>query len=97
MVPGSTTNSYEFRENVRGPALDCSLPARPSDGVPASDLRRRAAPQFQGPKGVLRPETERQPLLRRWGVTIAVVYREGQPEDAGERVRAWDRAICEEL
>jgi hypothetical protein len=66
-------------------------------GVSASELRRRAATQFEGAKRVLRPAVERHPELRQWSTTIADVYDAGQPSGAADRVRAWAAAIRKEL
>jgi Family of unknown function (DUF5946) len=66
-------------------------------GVADVELRRRAARQFEGQTRVLRPLAERQPVLRRWPMTIADVYLPEQPEGAAARVRAWAAAIRAEL
>jgi hypothetical protein len=66
-------------------------------GVSTEELRRRTARIYDGPKRVLRPETERRPALRRWPMTIADVYIPGQPAGAAERVRQWAAAIRSEL
>jgi hypothetical protein len=42
---------------------------------------------------VLKPEAERQPVLRQWTMTIADVYLPDQPQGAAERVRAWAAVI----
>jgi hypothetical protein len=42
---------------------------------------------------VLKPESERQPVLRQWSMAIADVYLPEQPEGAADRVRAWAAVI----
>ena len=66
-------------------------------GVGVKELRRRAARVFDGPKRVLKPESERRPILRRWPLTIADVYIPDRPQGAAERVRRWAAAIRGEL
>jgi len=46
---------------------------------------------------VLKPEHERQPMLRQWAMTIAEVYLPDQPQGAAERVRAWAAVIRREI
>lgn len=59
--------------------------------------RTRERWDYQGSKKVLRPESERQPVFRRWPLTIADVYLPDRPEGAADRVRAWASAIRQEL
>lgn len=66
-------------------------------GVPVAELRRRAGRAFGGAQRVLRPAAERQPMLRRWRVTIADVYLPDLPAGAAERVRGWAAAIRAEI
>lgn len=66
-------------------------------GVAVGELRRRAARAYEGSKRVLRREGERRAVLRRWGATIADVYRPDEPEGAAGRVRAWAASIRDEL
>jgi hypothetical protein len=66
-------------------------------GVAVTELRRRAARQFDGQKRVLKPTSERQPMLRRWRMTIADVYTPEHAAGAADRVRAWAAAIRQEL
>lgn len=66
-------------------------------GVPTQVLRRRANKAYNGKKRVLKQESERHPVLRRWSMTIAEVYKPGQPEGAAGRVRRWASAIRNEL
>ena len=73
--------------------LRASLRAYLDEGVPAAELRRRAARAYQGNRRVLRPAGERQPVLRRWPTTIADVYLPDRPQGAAERVRQWARSI----
>ena len=73
--------------------LRAALRAYLDEGVPAAELRRRAARAYQGNRRVLRPGGERQLALRRWPTTIADVYLPDQPDGAAERVRQWARSI----
>jgi hypothetical protein len=66
-------------------------------GVADAELRRRAARQFDGPARVLRKAAERQPVLRRWLMTIADVYLPDQRAGAAGRVRAWAATIRADL
>ena len=78
-------------------SLRDGLIARLDDGVAVAELRRRASGQFEGPTRVLKRESERQPVLRQWRMTIADVYLPDQPVGAAERVRAWAAAIRQEM
>jgi Family of unknown function (DUF5946) len=62
-------------------------------GTPPSELRRRAARAYQGKRRVLRHESEREPLLRPWPMTIADVYIPDKPQGAAQRVRQWAASI----
>lgn len=66
-------------------------------GLPASEIRRRMGSAYAGSARVLRPESERRPVLRRWPMTIADVYLPDQPDGAADRVRAWAASIRAEL
>ena len=66
-------------------------------GVPAEVLRRRAALAYEGKKRVLKDESERHPVLRRWRMTIADVYLPDRPQGAAERVRKWAATVRSEL
>ena len=66
-------------------------------GVPTAALRQRASQAYEGSKRVLRPKSERVPVLRRWPMTIADVYIPDQPGGAAERVKAWAAAIRREV
>ena len=66
-------------------------------GTPVEVLRRTASATYEGKKRVLRPEAERSPVLRAWGMTIADVYVPERPEGAAARVAAWAAAIRSEL
>lgn len=66
-------------------------------GTPSRVLRKRAAHIYEGQKRVLRPDTERHPVLHRWPYTIASVYLPDHPEGAATRVRTWAASIFEEL
>jgi Family of unknown function (DUF5946) len=67
------------------------------DGVPASELRRRASRAYEGAKRVLKPENERKPVLRLWEITVADVYIPDEPEGAAGRVKAWASSIRKTL
>jgi uncharacterized protein DUF5946 len=62
-------------------------------GLGLAEIRRRVGKAAAGATRVLKPESERQPLLRQWTMTIADVYLPDQPEGAAERVRAWAAVI----
>jgi hypothetical protein len=62
-------------------------------GLGIAEIRRRVGMSAAGTTRVLKPEAERQPVLRRWSITIADVYLPAQPEGAAERVRAWAAVI----
>lgn len=66
-------------------------------GWTGEQVRRRAVEVGTGQAKVLRPESERRPVLRRWSRTIADVYWPEQPAGAAERVRAWVAAVRAEL
>lgn len=66
-------------------------------GLGIAEIRRRVGQAAAGTTHVLRPEAERRIVLRQWRMTIADVYLPKQPEAAAERVRAWARAIRDEL
>ena len=58
-----------------------------------AEIRRRVGKAAAGATRVLRPEAERQPVLRQWSMTIANVYLPDQPMGAVGRVRAWAAVI----
>jgi hypothetical protein len=62
-------------------------------GLGVAEIRRRVGKGAAGARKVLRPQAERQPVLRPWAMTIADVYLPDQPEGAAERVRAWAALI----
>ena len=66
-------------------------------GLRIAEIRRRVGQAAAGTTRVLRPEAERRPVQRQWRMTIADVYLPKQPHGAAERVRAWARAIRDEL
>jgi hypothetical protein len=66
-------------------------------GTAAEELRRRASLRFEGSTRVLKPVSERRPVLLQWDTTIADVYLPDQPESAAERVRGWAAAIRRDL
>jgi hypothetical protein len=63
------------------------------NGVRVPELRRRMAGAYEGKRRVLREEAERNPVLRRWEMTVADVYLPDQPQGAAERVRRWAAAV----
>ena len=77
--------------------LRAAFVGRLDDGLPVAEIRRRAGQAYAGAKRVRKQESERRPVLRRWGMTIADVYIPGRPEGAAARVRAWANAIRREL
>jgi hypothetical protein len=66
-------------------------------GTDVSYIRRRNAEAYGGEKRVLKPESERHPVLRHWKMTIADVFLPDQPLGAAGRVRAWAAAIRSQL
>jgi hypothetical protein len=62
-------------------------------GLAVAEIRRRVGKAAAGTTRVLRPEAERQPVLRQWAMTIADVYLPDQPAGAAGRVRAWAALI----
>src|SRR5438552_18838915 len=66
-------------------------------GTPVGELRRRAARAYEGKRRVLKPESERKPVLRSWSMTIADVYMPEGPQGAAARVRAWAASIRKEV
>jgi hypothetical protein len=62
-------------------------------GLGIAEIRRRVGKAAAGAARVLKPVSERQPILRQWPMTIADVYLPDQPQGAAERVRAWAAAI----
>jgi hypothetical protein len=86
----------QFAEDALA-GLRTSLIDRLDRGVTVEAIRRRMAGAYEGKKRVLKDESERQPRLRHWNMTIADVYLPDQPEGAAERVRRWATAIRSEL
>lgn len=86
----------QFSEEVLA-GLRAALIEHLDQGVPVEVLRRQAARAYGGQKRVLKPEAERQPVPRRWRMTIADVYLPAQPQGAADRVRRWAAAIRSEL
>lgn len=66
-------------------------------GTPVAELRRRVGRVAEGSQRVLKPEREREPVLRRWRLTVADVYQANHPAGAAERVQRWAESIREEL
>jgi len=66
---------------------------RLDNGLGIAEIRRRVGKATTGAARVLKPESERQPVLRQWPMTIADVYLPERPDGAAERVRAWAVAI----
>lgn len=66
-------------------------------GLPVPEIRRQMGSRFEGSARVLRPKSERQPILRRWAMTIANVYTPDRPDGAAQRVRDWAASIRSEL
>jgi Family of unknown function (DUF5946) len=62
-------------------------------GLGIAEIRRRVGKAAAGATRVLKPETERRPVLRQWAMTIADVHLPEQPAGAAERVRAWAAVI----
>jgi Family of unknown function (DUF5946) len=66
---------------------------RLDQGLGIAEIRRRVGKAASGVTRVLKPQAERQPVLRQWAMTIADVYLPEQPAGAAERVRAWAAVI----
>ena len=66
-------------------------------GLGIAEIRRRVGKVAAGATPVLKPEAERQAVLRQWSMTIADVYLPARPEGAAERVRAWAAVIRREI
>jgi hypothetical protein len=66
-------------------------------GLGIAEIRRRVGKAAAGAARVLKPEAERQPVLRQWAMTIADVYLPDRPEGAAGRVRAWAAVIRREI
>jgi hypothetical protein len=62
-------------------------------GLGIAEIRRRVGKAAAGATRVLKPEHERQPVLRQWAMTIAGMYLPDHPEGATERVGAWAAVI----
>jgi len=62
-------------------------------GLTVAEIRRRVGKSAAGAARVLKPESERQPVLRQLAMTIADVYLPDHPQGAAERVRAWSAVI----
>ena len=65
--------------------------------LPVAEIRRRIGPLAAGPTRVLKDESERRPVLRRWTMTIADVFIPDRAHEAADRVRAWAATIRNEL
>ncbi len=65
--------------------------------LPSSQIRQRMQVRFAGSQRVLKPQGERQAVLRPWTMTIAEVYQGGQAAGAAERVRQWAASLRAEL
>jgi hypothetical protein len=66
-------------------------------GVSIAQIRRQIGHMAAGAERVLKPEAERQLVLRHWQMTIADVYIPDCPADAADRVKAWAASIRHEL
>lgn len=62
-----------------------------------AEIRRRIGGAAAGTARVLKPEEERQPMLRRWSRTVADVYDADHPQGAAGRVRLWAASIRLEM
>jgi hypothetical protein len=73
--------------------LQAVFAERLDHGLGIAEIRRRVGKAAAGAARVVKPESERQPILRQWLMTIADVYLPDQPQGAAERVRAWAAVI----
>ena len=73
--------------------LQAAFIERLDQGLGIAEIRRRVGKAAAGATRVLRPEAERQPVLRQWPMTIADVYLPDQLAGAAERVQAWAAVI----
>lgn len=62
-----------------------------------AQIRKEFARAYEGSKKVLRPESAREIVRRRWQKTIADVYVPQDPQGAASRVEAWAQATRAEL
>jgi hypothetical protein len=76
--------------------LRAVLVERLDHGLEIAEIRR-VGKAAAGAARVLKRETERQPILRQWAMTIADVCLPDQPQAAAERVRAWAAVIRREI
>ena len=65
--------------------------------LPVADIRRRVGRVAAGSRRVLRPESVRRPVRRRWAMTIADAYGDGDPVGAADRVRTWAASVRRQL
>jgi hypothetical protein len=86
----------QFRDEALA-GLRTALVDRVDHATPVEEIRRRFARAHAGERRVLRAPSQRQPVRRRWGTTIADVYGPGSPHGAAARVRAWAATIRETL
>lgn len=60
------------------------------------EMRRRMA-DFDGSRKVVKPDGEREIVLRAWPMTIADARVPGDPRGTAERVKAWAASVRKEL
>lgn len=77
--------------------LRASLNEYLDEGVSVDTIRKRMGNKYEGKTRVLKPESEKRPVLRTWGLTVDHVYLPDQPQGAAGRVREWAQAIQKEL
>lgn len=70
---------------------------RLDNGLPVREIRRRFAAAYEGSTRVLKPASERRPVLRAWSMTIADIYIPDRLTSAAPSVRAWAASIRREL
>ncbi len=66
-------------------------------GLSVEEIRRRNRKAYEGNRRVLKEESKRCPVQRKWKMTISDVYIPNCPEKAAERVREWAASIRAEL
>ncbi len=74
-----------------------SFIAHLDQALPVAEIRRRVGRSAAGATRVLKPESERRPVVRQWSMTIAHVYIPDHPEGAADRVKRWAASIRQEL
>jgi hypothetical protein len=78
-------------------ALKVALVDFLDNGTPVAELRRRMNTAYAGVRRVVRSESERSVMLRRWTLTIDHAFAGGDPVGAATHVQQWAAAIRQDL